>query len=192
MSLFIPAEYKEYNLISIDPGLNNIGIAVYRVNKDLKILHIKAWTVDINKVKRIFNVSNSYPSRSIKIMKFKSILIGLLLRYKPYAVITESAFYNPLRPSAYGPLSEVISHIVSTIMEVNPNIFYHSLEPLLIKKMLKSGYSKGKLSMLEAVSKVDEITDVLKGKITDLDDHGVDAIAVGYSFLSIIKNEKRI
>ena len=70
----------------------------------------------------------------------------------------------------------------------NPNIMFFTISPLEVKKSVRSKYKKEEVRT--AISQIPELTDILPTDYISYDEHSIDSIAVGYSFLTLI-NERR-
>jgi len=189
--LQIPETYYGYNILAIDPGLNNTGVAVYTINENYesnlinKISNIEVFTFITKKLLSSENINlDIHTERLEKLIALKQAMQYTLNIYKPVLVVCESPFFNSLRPSAYSSLVETISYIQSSIFEYNPNIYFTTVEPLLVKKRVGAGYVNGKHDMRVAVTQNTELQYILRNiDITMLDEHSIDAVAIGYGFL---------
>jgi len=185
--LILPNNYTPFNIMAVDPGLNNTGISIYTLNcNDRSIIAIDAFTLKNDKLNDNSGLdSDVHLDRIIKSYKLKNHLINVLHYVKPLIVICESPFYNHFRPSAYASLLQIIQFIQTTVIEYNPNVIFHTLEPLLIKKIIGAGMVTGKIDVKKAVTSRGDIMDKLICNIELLDEHSIDAIAIGYSFLKL-------
>ena len=188
MPIIIPERYTSYKVIGIDPGLNNTGIAIFNIETiHNTIVSIEAFTIITDKLYNNTTLDEElYSERMVKLYKLKSNIIDIIKHFKPQTVVCESPFYNRFRPMAYGALLETISIIHSAIIEVDPYILFRTIEPLLIKKIIGAGSTKGKPDVKLAIQKTPLITNVLLNDIDTLDEHSLDSIAVAYSFLNNI------
>lgn len=193
MKLFIPPIYNNYNIVSIDPGLNNLGIAIFNMksttSSDLfnDVNTIEAFTLKNDKLKDPAYITNDICSdRYIKLAKIQEAMNYILNRYRPNQVLCESPFFNRLRPSAYASLVEVINTIQYCIYQYNTNVYFKTVEPLLVKKRVGAGYVNGKQDMKTAIMNKPEIISKLKNDVNLLDEHAIDAIAIGYGYLKSI------
>jgi Holliday junction resolvasome RuvABC endonuclease subunit len=189
MPLIVPEEKFIYRLMSIDPGLNNTGVAIYEINSKLGTINsINVITIITDKVDNKSGLySDNYSERDIKLYKLKDNIKSLLSYYNPYIVICESPFYSSFRPSAYAALLEVISIIKSSIIEYNINIQFTTIEPLLVKKIVGSGATKGKLDIKSCIENNYLIMSKLIKNINLMNEHEIDALAIGWGFLKTYK-----
>lgn len=185
MSLMVPEHFKIYKIVGIDPGLNNLGVAIFDLDYSTRsIVKIEAFTLVNDKLIDDTGLDEeSYSERAIKLYKLRNTLHTVMTNIKPCMVACESPFYSSFRPTAYAALVEVIRIIQLAIMDYNNNIPFYTVEPLLVKKNVGAGMTKGKLDVKNAVMNKPELINVLVNDINTLDEHSIDAIAVGYTFL---------
>lgn len=187
MSLILSDKYHRINLLAIDPGLNNTGIAIYEIDYHTKtILKIEAFTIAVEKLRNTTGLADEdFAERLIKLLKLKSSILNVLANTSPCIVAIEAPFYNRFRPMAYGALVEVLSVIQSAVLEYNYGILFRKVEPLLVKKCVGAGMMKGKLDVKASVKNIPVVMNSLVNDIECLDEHAIDAIAIGYSFLKL-------
>jgi len=168
-------------MISIDPGLNNIGIANIIYNKIKRnIDSVEAFTIVPNDYIRNNTLSNYIDERSLKQQILIEKYIEVLHTYQPELVICENAFFYNNKPVAFQALIESITLMKHTTINYDPTITFILLSPLEIKHSLKVKNISDKDSTKQALVSYGINT------LTDLDtmvEHSIDAIAVGYSFL---------
>ncbi len=177
-------------ILSIDPGINNCGLAVVKVHNE------KAMVLEHINVKNAGRLSDAekmmeaaYGPRVVKISRINAQVQRLLSAHPEIsACAIEAPFYSALTPLAYGSLLEVISAIKYQVI-VPTGLPVKMIEPLTVKKMfLRSKLIKG-------MTAKQVMRDFLVGKVTcgeivlpegtvgeDLTEHEIDAIAVGYVY----------
>lgn len=185
MPLVMPDHYLSFKIAAIDPGLNNTGIAIYDLNYLTKeIISVEAYTIISDKMQNHTGFDeDTIAERTIKLYKLKMAIQYMLKNTNPLLVTYETPFYNRFRPMAYAALLEVAGMIHNSILEYNANIPFVGVEPKLVKKHIGAQVMVGKCPMRDAVQTHPEIMSVLRNNIDMLDEHSVDAIAVGYTFL---------
>ena len=185
--LVIPENYRESKLMSIDPGLNSTGVSIWTLDFfNFEIKEIEAFTLCNNKLRSAsFFDDYRFTDRKIKLERLSKAIRYLTTQYAPNQVACESPFFNRLMPVAYGSLTETLTTIKESIYETNPNITFTLLEPLLVKKTVGAGFTKGKVDVKLSVSKISEIMDNLISDYSDLDEHSIDSLAIGYTFLKL-------
>lgn len=183
-------------LLSIDPGVNNCGLAVIDYTESFKVLD----TYNVNNSRRFTDdekvVEKEFGARVVKVNSILTHVQRLIDNYKGIDhVVIEAPFYNALTPMAYGSLIEVITAIKYRIL-IPQHLTFTMAEPLLVKKVfinIKLDKSlKRKEVMRKFLSKK-----VSSGEITmdidveNLTEHEIDAIAVGFTrFVAIIEGRK--
>lgn len=187
MSLIVPNHYQHVKIMAIDPGLNNTGIAVFELDYGSRsIVAIEPFTLVVQKLANTTGLDDElYSDRNIKLYKLRDNFRQVLANINPFAIVCESPFFNPLRPMAYASLVEVLAIIQNAIIEHNNNITFNTIAPKSAKKVIGSGMDTGKLDVRAAVMRHNDIMSVLRNDINMLDEHSIDAIAVGYSFLKL-------
>lgn len=187
MSIVIPCGYNMLNILSIDPSSTSVGIARYLVNSNTyDIVDISAGTLNLDTYSydpMLFN--NIHSDKTIRLVKLEYRFIELLNEVKPDVVVCESAFFNPSRPNAFSSLTEVIFLLGSLTIKYNPNIRFITLPPKTIKEAIGSLKisDKGKDIVKESILKIPDIYNLVYKFIDSLDNHAIDAIAIGYTFL---------
>lgn len=183
-------------LLSIDPGLNNCGIAVsspgntFKVHETFNVKNTRKFTPEEKTVEAYYN------ARVVKINSIETIIRGFLDKYKDInEVAIEAPFYHASTPMAYASLLEVISVIRHKIL-IPMNLKIQMVEPLLVKKLfittkLTKGMN-GKEYMKEFLKKRIAAGDIVyDGDVDSLTEHEIDAIGVGFtSRLTNKENEK--
>lgn len=185
MPLIIPDSYRFYRIIGIDPGSMHTGFSVFEIDTVMRRIHsIEAFTLHLEQLVNRTGLDDEYfGDRLIRLMKLKYGVCDFVSRIRPWAVACESPFYNRRRPMAYGVLLETLSYIHAAVMEVDTRIFFKTIEPLIVKQSVGAGIQKGKIDMRYCVENNIEIMQVLNSDIDLLDEHSIDAIGVGYSFI---------
>ena len=173
-------------LLSIDPGINNCGLAVIDYEKDFTVLE----TFNVNNARKFTPEEKEVESVfGLRVVKVNFILhhVNLLLKAYPGIdhVTIEAPFYNALTPMAYGSLLEVISAIKYSVL-IPSGLTCSMAEPLLVKRIfinvkLGKDLKKKEAMRMFLVKKVDAGEIVLKVETDSLSEHEIDAIAVGYT-----------
>jgi Holliday junction resolvasome RuvABC endonuclease subunit len=185
--LVIDDKYKHFRLVSIDPGLNNIGVAVFDIELDkdgFKMRRISAQTLkEGNVVDDICYDSEIDEERSYKRARMVSALMKVIRTADPSMVICESPFFDRTKPSSFAVLVEVMMAIQDSVHMYNSRIRFSIFAPQLVKKTLGVAGIKGKEIVREAMEKQTALLNVLVEELASLDEHAIDAMAIGYTFL---------
>lgn len=179
-----------YRILSVDPGTDTIGFAI--VDLDLATFEITityARTLATNK-RRLINPlyeqahGTSYAKRTL-IQKHASYLLH---RFEPHAMAVESPFLGRL-PQAFEALIEVRTFLRRALVKYDVGMSMELYSPTHVKNAVGvSGKSKDKNDMTEALRKLD-VTWGEGVSLEALDEHSVDAIAVGYRKAKLIIEE---
>lgn len=174
----------EFKFISIDPGLNNSGVAVWTVCQEpFDILNIQAQTLKAARLVDHSGLDDEDHREAVhKRLAMGRALCLILEEVNPAWVVCESPFFNPMTPNSFAVLTEVLVTFYDTVMMFNPSIRFSQIPPLLVKKCLGVAGQKGKEVVKEALAKMAYI-EKLEQDIKFLDEHSIDAIAVGNAFL---------
>lgn len=180
----IPDSYNAFKVLAIDPGLNNIGVAVFDINAvDVSITKITALTLKEERVLQRVTLDDDYvPERTIKRQRMVDAVMRVVRSTDPVVFVSESPFFNRSKPGSFAVLTEVISDIFHEVLSYNNNIRLLVVEPLLVKHTLGVAGQKGKEVVCEAMAKMPEIVTLLETPLETLDEHAIDAIGVGYTF----------
>lgn len=180
-----PEDYSIIRILSIDPGLNNTGISIITFDYHNRvILSIETFLLQVEKLSPINWIdTDTHSERALKLMRMREAFHRILVNFNPCLVVSESAFYNPKFPQAYAALIEVINTFRTCLLDYNYNIGFYTIAPTVIKTTIKANKFKGKDPIKDAVKLIPEIMDVLVDDIETLDQHSIDSIAIGYTFL---------
>lgn len=181
MTLIAGETYRDFTLVSIDPGLNNTGVTVLSVNLIAReIVSLVSFTIRTDN-----QISDLYPhdymnDRSKKFMVLSPSLEKAFHFYRPDCIVYETPFFFGAKPMAFGALSEVVSIIKLAAINYNSQVPVYGIEPTLIKKIVKSKDYKDKEGTRTALQVLgfEKYID-----FTGLDEHSIDSISVGYAFL---------
>ena len=171
----------EINLMAIDPGSSNLGIAIYRIGLATgEILDSHAFTLqakDSNYYSKDY--SNRYNDKFARLQALESELFSVFDYYRPTIVVCESPFFNSFTPNAYAILSELVNLIQHTLLQFNNHIPFYKVDPPTAKKAVGA---KGNAKKEDMVIAIDKIKHTLKltTAIETLDEHSIDALAIGY------------
>lgn len=178
-------------LCGIDPGSLNLGFCVLYYQEDtLEINHIEATSIDVEKLRYDYPyVDSGYSDRTLRIYGLKNKLRDLFLYYDPKAIVCESAFYNPGRPNAFGVLIECITAVRFSALGYDPSVPFITYTPSDIKKTIGAHATKGgKEAILKTLTANQEIIKAVDHhSLQHLNDHAVDAIAIAYTELLIMR-----
>ena len=193
MSLAIPESYRApYNIVSIDPGSNFLGIAVTTLDPVTNtILNITAFTIVVEYLIHTDYTRSIENIRPSKMSKIRHEMLKILDYYNPKVVVCESPFFNRLRPGAFAPLVETLYVLQSAVLEYDSTVPFMPVEPSVIKKAIGAGHICGKDEVKTVIGRNLEIQNALTTPYVTLDEHSIDAVAIGYTYLKwIIRKEE--
>ena len=185
MPLYIPESYCSTRMVCFDPGLNTTGVSIFDVDSRTKeVLSVLAYTIHTGWVRDVTGLDTELLSeRTHKLYKLCDAVQQTLHCYGPSIVGCEAPFYNRMMPMAFVSLSEVVNMLRHTTLQYNCNIPFFLVEPQLVKKGVGVAGKKGKQVVMDAICNIPEIMRSLSAPIETLDEHAIDAIAVGWSLL---------
>lgn len=171
-------EDDTFSILSIDPGTSTLGFCVTKLKiETLEIVEVFAWTVDATRLAFYRDeIIGVHGEKFARIMSHKRNFENVLRFYNPVFVVCETPFFNRLCPSAGGPLYELYSTINQTVYEWDRYKPLYGIDPKTVKKTVGAKGNK-KPDMLAALKKIKELK---CANIDLLDEHGIDAVAVGY------------
>jgi len=181
----------EYHILSFDPGLSFSGWAYSKIEDNKNLFYIEEFgMITPNKTvghKEYREVVNTYGQRIITLSLLRDMVRELFTTYNPDFVVSEDAFFNPRRPGAYEALIHWIL-MVSLVLKDEFNKPLFRIPPKLVKKFISQDGTSNKLGVQEAIFKHKDI--VFNPKYSgdiELTEHEGDAIAIGYSEWTILK-----
>lgn len=167
-----------FNLISIDPGTDTVGVAVLTVcATTFDLLQIEA--IGLEASRHIKHGYTPFEERDLRLDWIERVLTEIFFAYNPLAVAAESNFMKKKTISAYGPLVESVARIRRALSNFNRNRGLYMVTP-----------QEGKFSVgAERTSKADTLLPfvvkalghIYKGDIPieALDEHALDGMVIG-------------
>lgn len=182
-----PTYFTTGKIVAIDPGTSHIGFAIFTISYQTNdILGIEAFTINATDLPKLIGIEEDlYADRNIRLWRIENVLVDILNQTNPSLVVCEAPFFNRFRPMAYAALVETVQCIRSCLFRWNPNILLEIVEPLLVKKTVKSTLTNNKNDVTTALKNIKGLPELLDKSLECYDEHSIDAIAVGYSYLTI-------
>lgn len=179
-------ENRPYTLMTMDPGLNNNGLAIFRIqHSPVKILSISTILLSERNTPDSSGLDDDlHEGETHKRLSTAGALRHYLEQYRPDVFACESPFFDRFRPSSFMTLSRVTITIFDTVTTFNPNCHFEWYAPLAVKKAVGMAGVKGKEAIELGLSRIPIIVDVLEQDLSAISEHERDAIAVGYRHLS--------
>jgi Holliday junction resolvasome RuvABC endonuclease subunit len=190
MPLIVPDRYPaQFKFMAVDPGTNFLGISVFTIQTNtLEIVSIESSTMVSEYLFDPYSLSSShYTERFQKFLKIKFDFLKRLEFYNPLAVICEAPFYNRLRPTAFAPLAELLQGLRIQTHEFDSSIYFYIAEPSVVKKSIGAGHISGKDEVRAAILKHPEVCQKTTIPIDLLDEHAIDSLAVGLTYLNWLR-----
>lgn len=171
-------------LVSIDPGSTTVGIAVIDINVDnWTIINSQAWTYNSAKMSESNTwLESQYGNRYVRIVAIENYLVNLFLNICPTLICSEAPFINQRFPAAGIALTEVMCSIRNAVVRYDPWCALKIIPPSSVKNGVGAKGNADKFAMKEALQRLlPELN--YNGNIPFdlLDEHSIDALAVGYS-----------
>lgn len=173
-----------YTIVGIDPGTTNTGVAVMVIDNSLQVLSIKPYLLSIAP----YNIYNmNYENYTERLFNISARVSNLLHAVRPEHIAVETPFYNSLRPAAYGPLSELLYALKCCITNYDASVTSMLYTPSQIKTTVKSNAIGSKEDMLVTMLSIPEVVSKLNVDLNNITDHEVDAIAIAYTHLTVLR-----
>lgn len=189
----LPGSYEDntFDILGMDPGSNKFGFSLLEVNIDnLDLVSSVAWTIDANDLAKNFQtVLETHGDRMARIHGLQNYIYKILNIYNPLYVASEAPFINNRFPAAGIALTEVLSTIRQALIEYDPEKELYLIPPSNVKNAVKAKGGDDKDIIKQKVCALD-----LKYKgdvnIENLDEHSIDALAVGYAKLLDLRSQE--
>lgn len=173
------------NILSIDPGSQTLGLAVLSFDPiTLEMKRTQAQTFKGDRLPGMSDhVENSHGAMIARLQAHRTHLYGVMCHYRPHFIASESPFYSSRMPSAYGVLMNTLDLAIRSAMsEYSPYMKLNLIDPPSVKKAVGAKGNDGKDAVRVALLRICEKLCISPEDIKTLDEHSIDAIAVGYSF----------
>ncbi len=184
MLLFIPKQYNTARLLAIDPGSKTMGVSLLEFDFDTRENWVlDSFTIDADRrVGTISYVSDYHGDRATKLLTHHRALKRLLEEWEPDAVVSESPYMGRF-PQAFEALTDTMNVIRSAVREYNMFLHLHKFDPATVKTAVGvSGKSGDKEAIRRALQGLPDLRFTESVLLSELDEHSVDSIAVGYAF----------
>lgn len=188
MSEIMKEDKDCFTILSIDPGTIYTGYGLIKAKiEDLTMVQAKAWTVNASELIESQSWDEQlYGERFARVNQHAVKFKEYLNIYNPLIVVSESPFYNPRRPAAYGALLEIVLTIRQTLYNWDKWKILYQIDPATAKKSIGvPGNSGDKLLVKQKLLELKEMKSV---GIEDFDEHSADALLIAKCQLDKIKN----
>lgn len=181
--LRIPAGSEQTaNIVSLDPGSNGFGVAVLTVDLDtLQIVRSDAWSIFGAKLMNKNSwIEEFRGARVARIHAIQNHLRSVFAHFEPIYIACESPFINQKFPQAGIVLTEVLTSVRQVVMEYSPWCQLVMIDPPTVKRSVGAPGNAPKEVMQQRVMELPDLHYNGDRAITLLDEHAIDALAVGY------------
>ncbi len=184
--LQMPESDEPFRVASFDPGSSNLGQALLEHGFKNEGVAVKtAYTSVLRDTHPDYSMFGElHGSRVVRLMIMRDLILDFLRTHRPHAVIVESNYLGRFATS-FAALVECVAVIRSALFEYDPFIPLYMVDPTTVKTNV--GMKKIKGTDKEDVRRVlVSRPDVVWGDVdhNQLDEHSIDAVAIGYYFLT--------
>ncbi|MNF35468.1 Crossover junction endodeoxyribonuclease RuvC [compost metagenome] len=183
----LPESNEPLRVLSIDPGSYNTGIAHWHWDiGTLPYDMVNAYTLKFpDSDKRYNKIREMGTDRIARLYHLDDSLGDILEEFRPHMVICESN-YKGRFADAYATLVECVAVIRNVLYRYDPTMPLLMVDPMSAKKAAGVvGKFKDKMDVTRALKKR---TDIVWGvDIDTLDEHSVDAVAIGYHLMQLLQ-----
>lgn len=180
--LVIPDSSPVYRVLSIDPGTDTLGLALLEVNLETKkvvVPHARTFSGD-RMSRRFGEYIEVHGEKAARLYAHEVGLTEIMELWLPHAIICESPFLGRF-PQAFAALVECLVSIRRAVYNYDRTITLETVDPPTAKKSVGVvGKGTTKEDVKNALKRLDGRTLVVIPDLDSLDEHSIDAIAVGY------------
>jgi Holliday junction resolvasome RuvABC endonuclease subunit len=181
--LTLPDGDDRYRIVGIDPGTDTLGAAWLEVDLVRKaIILIEAHTFDGTRMaKRYSWISPLHGDRTARLMAHEENLYLFFEYVKPHVVASEAPYMRKF-PQAFQALVECMTFIRRALFRYDEYIVLEPVDPPTAKMAVGMTIKKGstKDDVKRAVLALKTLENPMGIDLEQLDEHSIDAIAVGY------------
>jgi Holliday junction resolvasome RuvABC endonuclease subunit len=178
----LESEAPVERILSIDPGTNTLGVAILRIQGPNTALEY-AFTLQVGKLyTRYPLIIENHGDKVAKLYTVQQDLLKLMEAWKPTYLVSEGPFMGSF-PAAYAALVECLDAIRRAVLKYDETLPLTVISPSIVKKSIGvSGKSGDKTLVRAALSTKEAFTIMTDISLNNLDEHAIDAIAVGLAF----------
>lgn len=170
-------------LLSFDPGSTMVGLAVSEFDDDyttMRVIH--AETIDLVRLQRFSHdmYAQKHGERATRLHILSTVVWRSARAWKPCFFCSEAPYLGRF-PQAYAALVESIEAIHAGLRVYDALQPFPTIDPATVKNRVGvNGRSGDKELMRQAIQQQGDLT--LGIDVSELSEHAVDAIAVGYAY----------
>ena len=179
------------SIVGIDPGTQNLGVAVLLINiVSFKIVYSEAWTIVGSRLAGKDSWAEElHGARFSRIAALEQNLLNIFRHFRPLEIACESPFYSQRHPQAFGALTEVICGVRNAVINYDQWKYLHLIDPPSVKQAVGAKGNAQKEIIKEKILQLTELCYSGNIPIQFLDEHSIDALAVGYSCYKTLKEK---
>ena len=187
-----PESDEPLRVLSIDPGSYNTGFAYWTWDFKEQVFDLhNSFTLKFPDSDSRYNaVRHVSTDRIARLHHLNDSLEDILAEFKPHVVVAESNYMGKFA-DAFATLVECVAVSRNVLYRYDPTMPLLMVDPPSAKKAAGIiGKSKDKLDVTRALAKRTDIRwhDV---KLLELDEHSVDAVAIGYWLMKLLQPNPR-
>lgn len=181
--LTVPAEGFMFRIVGIDPGTETLGTAVLDVNlctAQVSLIHAKTYRGSRGLLLHPA-LAETQGDRLAKLYSHEQTLLALFNHFQPHGVSVEAPYLGKF-PQAFEALVECRTYIRRALWQYHPMMPMELIDPPTAKMAVGVVPRKGvtKDDIKRGVLNLGNLTNCTTSSIASLDEHSIDAIAVGY------------
>lgn len=189
--LIVPANSRTtFTIVGLDPGTHNLGLGALHVDLlTYQIRSFEAYTLVATKLMDDDDMLvGTHGHTYARTQALRDVIVQHLQRLRPSAIACEDAFFNRLRPGAYGPLLMSINSIREAAMDYNRFMPFILIEPSVIKTAVGAKGGANKVPVLEGIKKIKEFDVPSPTPLHTLSEHAIDSLAIAYARLKQMRS----
>lgn len=185
--LKLPESDEAFRIVSLDPGSQHLGVAVMEDYLDgtNKVVD-SAWTVHLKDTNPHYSaLVDLHGSRVVRLMIMFDAVLDVLRTVRPHAVIVESNYLGRFATS-FAALVECVAVVRNATYQYDKFLPLYQVDPSSAKVNVGMKRIKGttKDDVKIAVKARQDIS--WQCDLEELDEHAIDAVAIGYYCLTNI------
>lgn len=191
--LTTPHQGRDFTVIGIDPGTTALGVSHLTYNPSLKkpkYTVVEAFTLKArNQHPDYVGLAYYHGELQSRLQQLKDQLIPVLLETRPHAVVCESPYLGRFAQS-FAALVECLYVVRQAVIQYDIHVPFVLVDPTTAKRAVGVTI-KRKLTKDHVTQALRKRKDLEWGiPLSDLDEHSVDATAVGvYYLLEFLKED---
>lgn len=187
--LTVPFGVSKYRVCAIDPGTDTMGLVVLDVDLlTCELDLVSAYTSSgLRMSRKAPDGFTIHGDRWAKLFMHERNILQWLWTYQPNALICESPFLGRF-PQAFESLVECKATIRRALTQYDAFMPLETIDPPSAKSAVGALVKKGsKENVKESILKLNDLINKTGVPLETMDEHTIDAIAVGYYKCNLIR-----